>query len=946
MSETKQERWEETLGIVERAITAKSFSADLEYLREQYGDHPGVVAAARVGMIAEFFVEMIGLDTLLLPREETAAALAETRQRLIELDFESPRADLDEDELPYYEAFADFAAPIFGKMSRAMEAMLTLYVAGDYDPADNPNDLVAEALEMADEDLEAARYQISQAGATALHGQPFWWRWEDEAYGPAAPWLRVTATLVEDYTMGGKDPMGSPEQAKEDLEAIIERIENEEPTEEETEETEPVAAPIDDLINELIERGEAPITEEQIALCQEHREEAIPALIHLASDEDLQLEGAPGDGYAPIRAVELLRELKAAEAVPTLIDLVADGDTFEIIYNVASVTLEKLGPIARDDVLTFLRYSHDVETKTALAGMLDTIAQADDEAAYRLLLQVWEDSAWEYGKCMLAYPMLHFGEEEAIEMIRQALAEEDLTPVDHNELVFALEDAGMDAPPTKDTKGISPTDQTIRALGDPEDFLDFAESLPDLRDQPEELAEKYVDTARSALMRTVSVVLMILTADELRDRVVELVDLIEDITFNDPPPGYPDYALASYAHVVEFAEAEVCSFGIGLLLPFQVYLDQEYDAGQSPNDLIEAARQALPDTQQARTYFAEAGALVLAGKPIWDLWPLETPDPLGSWMFGFFTGRDMLEGMGQIPFEPVDDPQDRSQAWQTVEDELPSEVEEILDFLFERSTDWIPPAERPDFERHRSDLIPKLVRIIRNPTYAYDNAPGGGWAPILATRILGELEARQAADTLVWAMVLSRPNTYIHDAAIFSLTALGTGALPAVKRYYRYGQDVAKKATLAEVLGLVGEDDRAVFPLLKEVWEAADWAQNRRAVALAFGDLGDLRAEPLLQEAVRDPRADRLDRDYVWLALMELGVNAPNPPQTLSQRLRTPAPTSPRVTHDELGRPQRLIYTAWGEAICPDCGDLMVENKRGRFVHLGIRGPRKHDRHR
>ena len=139
------------------------------------------------------------------------------------------------------------------------------------------------------------------------------------------------------------------------------------------------------------------------------------------------------------------------------------------------------------------------------------------------------------------------------------------------------------------------------------------------------------------------------------------------------------------------------------------------------------------------------------------------------------------------------------------------------------------------------------------------------------------------------------------------------------------------------MLGLVGQDDPEVFPLLKNVWEAADWADNRRAIALAFGDLGDRRAEPLLREAMRDPRADALDRTYAWLALRELGVDAPPPPQTLTDRLRTIAPASPRVMPDELDRPQRVEYTAWGEGICPDCGQLMVEDESGRWVHLRTR---------
>lgn len=936
VSENNKARWLQTLEIVEQSITAESFLGDLDFLRERYGETPGRVAAARVGILAEFFVEMIGLDTLLLPLEEVPDALAETRRRLNDLDFESPRAELGEDELAYYEAFANFADLIFSRMGNAMEAMLNIYIAEDYDPEADPNALIVEALEMADEDPNQAQDQISRAGATALHGQPIWWRWEEEAYGPAAPWLRTTATLVEDYTFGRETPMGPPEQARKEMQEIVERVESEEPAEEEeAEKEEPTSTPVDDLIEELIRREGAPITEEQIALCEEYRAEAIRALTYLAQNEELQMEDSPGDGYTPIRAVQLLSELEAAEAIPTLIDLVADNDPSTILYSVSAITLEEMGPLARDDVLTFLRYSQDVEAKTSLASMLDSMTDPDDEEAYQLLIEVWEESTWEYGKCMLGYPLIHLGDEEAAEWIRQTLAEEDLDPIDHNELVAALEEAGLDAPPAKELDRVNPTLQAIRDLGDPQEFLNFAAAVPEMREEPETLAQEYVDSARTMLVRTTSVILAILPVDELQNRIEELLESIEKITFDDPPPGYPDYALAAYAALAESAGPEFRGFGIGMLLPFKAYLDREYDPDQSPDELIATARGALPDTQQARVYFAQAGAVALSGAPLWDLWPLETPDPLADWLVGFFSARDMLEAFDQIPFEPSESIE-QSKLWDLDEEEVPPQVEEIIDLIFEWQGDWIPPVDRPDFARHRSELTPELIRIVQNPKYAYDTAPGGGWAPILAVRVLGAIRAKAAADTLVWSVVLSNPQAYIHDAAIFSLIALGPAALPAVKRYYRYGQDVTKKATLAEVLGLVGQKDPEVFPLMKDVWEAADWTQNRRAVALAFGDLGDPRAEPLLREAAQNPRADTLDRDYVWLAMMELGIKASPPPQTLSNRLRTPAPASPRVIYNEMDRPQRLEHTAWGEAICPDCGDLMIEDKRGRLVHLGV----------
>ena len=763
MSETKKERWESTLELVEQSTTAEAFVEDLEYLREGYGDDPELLAVVRVGMLAELFVEMVGLyAALLLPRDEVPDALAQVRERLNHLDFESAQEELDGDELLYYEAFADFASFVFGEIGNAMEAMFNIYIAEDYDPEADPNILIEQALEMAYEDLGAAEEQISRAAATALHGQPLWWRWEREAYGPAAAWVNITTTLVEDYVSAGDLPMGPPEEARENMQAVVARVEgtmtSEAEAEEETVDEESTFTPIKNLIEELIEGGEAPITEEQIALCQMHREKAIAALIRLASNEDLQMEDAPGEGYAPIRAVELLGELEADEAVPTLIDLVADGDPMEIMYSAASRALENLGPLARDDVLTFLRYSHDVEAKTALASLLDSMTYRDDKKAYELLVEVWEESDWDYGKSILSYSLIYLGGEEAAARVREALDDEDLDPIDHNELVAALEEAGMDAPPAQ------------KNFGNPEEFLRFAEAMPEMRSEPEELAQEYVTGARGALIHSLTALLAMESPDALEDRVDKLLGSIEAITFDDPPPGYSDDILAAYAHLAESAGPEIRNFGIGLFLPFKVYLEQEYDPANSPDDLIAAAREALPDTDQVWQYFAEAGALALDGKPVWELWPFETSEPLSSSTIGLLGLRKMLEAMGQIPFAPPAELPDPSKLWQA--QAVSPEAEAMLDSLFEYASDWIPPADRPDFARRRSELIPQLISIVRNSELAYEDAPGGGWAPVLAIRVLGDIRAKKAADTLVEAVVLSDPRFYIHEAAIFSLIAL------------------------------------------------------------------------------------------------------------------------------------------------------------------------------
>jgi len=45
----------------------------------------------------------------------------------------------------------------------------------------------------------------------------------------------------------------------------------------------------------------------------------VPALLDVLNNEPLQMEDAPGEGWAPIHAVDLLREMRATEAIQPMV---------------------------------------------------------------------------------------------------------------------------------------------------------------------------------------------------------------------------------------------------------------------------------------------------------------------------------------------------------------------------------------------------------------------------------------------------------------------------------------------------------------------------------------------------------------------------------------------------------------------------------------------------
>jgi hypothetical protein len=956
MSEKPVSVWRAALDIAVDSVSAERFRENLSWLRERYGDDPDDIGAVYTGMLVEWFVETAGLFAALqLPPEEVPAVLTEIRETLAGLDFEKERKQLSRGARRYYDRFARMAAPLLTELGEAMEALFNCYVTGDYDPEADPDNLVAEALEIAEEDPDHAQRLIAQAGAIALHSHPLWWRWRKEGYGPAERRLIAIANLVDDYTGGGEAVLGPAEEARADaavslreMEAAIEEMEGEE---EEPEQLTAAPSPADNLVEELIERGEAPFTPEQLALCQTHREEAIPALIDLATDEYLQMEDSPGDGYAPIRAVQLLAELEAAEAAPALIDIVADVEWEALISGAAVHALKRIGPPVLEPVLTFMRYSWNVEAKTALAEVIAEVGQ-EDERAYQTLVAVWKEATWGEGRSLLAYALARTGGERAIPLLEAALEDPDMADLmDYDTVADALEDLGVEAPPApaslvlSDTSDIQTLTRSIlMEISEPEHLKDFADVAPaEWRSHPDGLAHAYADTEQARLNNVIAVQAISLPPEISTPLIADWLEAVQTLTFDAPTRGYPRWLCKAYSHLAECAGPDLQRYLAGVLLSLQHRLSEDYDIADGPDQLLAAARELPPDDEDLRRLFGQAGALILHGRPFWPRWPSETDHPLSGWLAGLIDFRRPLERAGQVPLRPSpgEEPAELSTTLMEalIEKETPPPVAELLDMLILQKQDTLPPARRRRFAHQRAAVIPHLIRVVEDKQYWYPDGPGEGWAAILAVHMLGELKASQAADTLVSVVADSRPRDVIHDAALFSLMVIGRPALPAVQTYFRYGRDIETKTSLAEVLGRIGRRSPDTFDLLRQVWETADWTENRRIVALAFGDLRNRRAIPLLQAALKDRSADALDQDYVLWALQRLGAPVPARLSRKSSRLKPPAPHHPRLIYDESDTPQRLRYTAWGEPLCPGCGQPLVQDKSGMWTHPLESGP-------
>jgi HEAT repeat protein len=559
---------------------------------------------------------------------------------------------------------------------------------------------------------------------------------------------------------------------------------------------------------------------------------------------------------------------------------------------------------------------------------------------------VWEEAAWEEGKCLLAYPLALTGGEQAIPLLEAALEDPDLDGLmDYNEIADALEVLGVEAPrvlpdlPLLDTDVGALMQSVVLDLGEPEHLATIADIVPEeWRAHPDSLAHACTDAERARLNNMIAVQAISLPPEASAFLVHNLLEAVDMLTFDASTRDYPRWLRQAYTHLAECAGPDIQRHLTGVLLPLQHYLDKDYDIAADPDQLLSTAREFSPDDERLRQLFGQAGALVLHSRSVWPRWPAETDQPLSGWLEGLIEFRRPLERIGQIPLRLFSDPRPEELSGMLmealVEEEVPPPaVAELLDTIFEQGQDFLSPAQRRRFAHQRTAIIPHLIRIVEDERYWYDEEPGEGWAPILAVRLLGELKANQAADTLVSVVAESAPDDIVYDAALFGLMGIGPSAIPAVQAYLRYGRDVETKTALAEVLGRVGRRSPDTFDLLRQVWEDADWSQNRRTVALAFGDLRDRRAIPLLQAVLEDRAADVLDQSYVYWALRQLGAPSSSPPVKVSSRLKALVPYNPRLIYDDVGAAHRLKFSAWGEPLCPECGQPLVQSESGEWVH-------------
>lgn len=174
---------------------------------------------------------------------------------------------------------------------------------------------------------------------------------------------------------------------------------------------------------------------------------AVAPLIELLRDEAAGSSDAPGEGWPPIHAVDLLVDLKAQSAIVPLLETLVGAELDEVIHSRIVIRLPEFGAAALEPVLRLLDQQHEPQVRDALCTILSELG-VRDERVFSRLCEYFDAESVLGAMCFADY-----GDVRALPLLAAAI--ETFEPdwgsavgiLDLNELVGAYEQLAGSLPP-------------------------------------------------------------------------------------------------------------------------------------------------------------------------------------------------------------------------------------------------------------------------------------------------------------------------------------------------------------------------------------------------------------------------------------------------------------------------------------------------------------------
>lgn len=135
--------------------------------------------------------------------------------------------------------------------------------------------------------------------------------------------------------------------------------------------------PARELVDSFAAEGET-LSQELLDSLLARGQEILPDLIAIVEDEELADVESCGEGFVPVHAARVLRELKAAEAVEAMLKTLARCDCADLLYGELIAALRAVGAQALEPVLKAHSQSDSTDYCDALADVLSGIGVRDE----------------------------------------------------------------------------------------------------------------------------------------------------------------------------------------------------------------------------------------------------------------------------------------------------------------------------------------------------------------------------------------------------------------------------------------------------------------------------------------------------------------------------------------------------------------------------------------
>ena len=189
----------------------------------------------------------------------------------------------------------------------------------------------------------------------------------------------------------------------------------------------------------------------------------------------------------------------------------------------------------------------------------------------------------------------------------------------------------------------------------------------------------------------------------------------------------------------------------------------------------------------------------------------------------------------------------------------------LVHFLLEQG-EKLSPKLRERILFMGSPCVPPLLEMLNNEHIQMEDAPGGGWASIHATVLLGELRAEEAIPSmLTWLRRTESGEDILHTRLISALSAFGEIAFQPVLQAYHETSDPEYRRSLCDTLTGLGIKNDQIFDIVLDYLE-----EDVEYGAMCVAVYGDPKALVYLQQALDEYEMEETDDPFAYQPVIGL----------------------------------------------------------------------------